>query len=65
MRAVAPTNASNYNVGRTWMVGDKSQDTVAVLACGFTPVGATWGFGSEAELRDAGASQIVRFPREL
>jgi len=65
MRAVARAGVYEYPADRTWMVGDRSHDVVAALACGMTAVGVTWGFGSETELRNAGASQVLRLPSEL
>ncbi len=65
MRVVARAGVRDYGTDRSWMVGDRSHDVVAALACGITPVGVTWGFGSEAELRDAGALEILRLPSEL
>ncbi len=47
------------------MVGDRHHDIAAALACGVVPVGATWGFGSARELRDAGAAHLVAAPAEL
>ena len=38
---------------------------VAARALGLHAVGVTWGIGSAAELRDAGADVIVDEPREL
>ena len=63
-RAIALTTGDETDV-RAWMIGDRSHDIVAAHACGVTAVGATWGFGSEAELRDAGADIVVRAPAEL
>ncbi len=53
------------NASFAWMIGDRSHDVVAALACGVTPVGVMWGFGSETELRDAGAARIVHAPEEV
>jgi phosphoglycolate phosphatase len=40
------------------MIGDRHHDIRAARAHGLTAVGVTWGFGSEQELREAGADRI-------
>jgi phosphoglycolate phosphatase len=40
------------------MIGDRHHDIRAARAHGLTAVGVTWGFGSEHELREAGADRI-------
>lgn len=50
---------------RAVMVGDRSHDVVAGLACGIRTVGVTWGAGDHAELSAAGAHAIVRSPQDL
>ena len=47
------------------MVGDSQPDIEVGIAAGVMPVGVTWGFRSEAELRDAGAEVIVDEPGEI
>jgi phosphoglycolate phosphatase len=47
------------------IVGDRHHDVEAGRAHGLYTVGVTWGIGSEAELRAAGASHIVHRPDEL
>ena len=47
------------------MVGDRSHDVLGAKANGIPTVGVLFGFGSEAELKDAGARWIVRDVREL
>jgi phosphoglycolate phosphatase len=47
------------------LVGDTRFDVEAAVALGLRPVGVTWGIGTEAELRRAGAGLIVHEPREL
>ena len=46
-------------VSQAFMVGDRYHDIEAAIACGVTPIGVTWGFGSEDELRTAGAVAIA------
>ena len=50
---------------RAMMVGDRHHDISAALEHGVTPVGATWGYGSRAELVDAGARHLVDSPAQL
>ncbi len=50
---------------RSLMVGDRNHDVEAALAHGLVPVGVTWGFGTAAELWDAGAAHVVDTPAEL
>jgi phosphoglycolate phosphatase len=47
------------------MVGDRHVDIQAARTHGLRAVGVTWGIGSEAELRDAGADVLVAEPAEL
>lgn len=47
------------------MVGDRHHDVRAALDNDMTPIGVTWGFGSERELREAGATKIARDMPEL
>ena len=47
------------------MVGDRHVDMRAAHDHGLRAVGALWGFGTEAELRDAGADVVVGSPAGL
>lgn len=47
------------------LVGDTRFDVEAGAAHGLPVVGVTWGFGSEEELRSAGAATIARSPSAL
>lgn len=47
------------------IVGDRHHDVEAGRAHGLVTVGVTWGIGSEAELRAAGADALVHHPRDL
>jgi phosphoglycolate phosphatase len=40
------------------MIGDRSHDVVGAKTNGMTAIGVLYGYGSEAELRDAGAHHI-------
>jgi phosphoglycolate phosphatase len=46
-------------------LGDTSIDMHTALAAGMFAVGALWGFRDEAELREAGAQEIVKTPLDV
>ena len=48
-----------------WMIGDRHMDIDGARHHGIGSVGVLWGFGGEAELRDAGATHLVRQPDDL
>lgn len=60
-RTIAQVDAilGSADVSQAFMIGDRYHDIEAALACGVTPIGVTWGFGSEDELRMAGAVAIA------
>lgn len=47
------------------MIGDRHLDIDGARAHAMPSIGVLWGFGSEEELRDAGATHLVRSPGEL
>jgi phosphoglycolate phosphatase len=47
------------------LIGDRKHDVLAARANGVGSVGVTWGFGSHAELADAGADTICHSIDEL
>lgn len=47
------------------MVGDRAGDIVAARANGVRSIGVLWGYGSRAELLDAGADGLCGAPGEL
>jgi phosphoglycolate phosphatase len=47
---------------RVVMIGDRSHDVLGARANGVLPIGVVWGYGSRAELEDAGARWIVESP---
>ena len=47
------------------MIGDRSYDVTGSAAFGIECVGVLWGYGSEDELRSAGARHIVGRPADL
>lgn len=48
-----------------WMIGDRHMDVHGARHHGMPSVGVLWGFGGEAELREAGATRLVAAPPEL
>ncbi|MDO4484151.1 MAG: HAD family hydrolase [Clostridia bacterium] len=46
-------------------LGDTSTDMRCAAAAGMHPVGVTWGFREEQELRESGAEFIIHHPHEL
>ena len=63
--ATATRALAELGVETAPLVGDTRFDVVAAVALGLKPIGVTWGIGTEAELREAGAEVIVDEPREL
>jgi phosphoglycolate phosphatase len=49
----------------TIMVGDRAADVIAAKANGIRAVAILWGYGSEAELIDAGAETLCSAPAQL
>jgi phosphoglycolate phosphatase len=47
------------------MVGDRAADIMAAKANKVRSIGVLWGYGSEAELKEAGADVLCRTPSEL
>lgn len=50
---------------RPVMIGDRRYDVIGARAHGLPCVGALWGVGSAAELRDAGAAVLAETPGRL
>jgi len=50
---------------RAALVGDRHTDVVAATTHGMLPVGVTWGYGSRAELTEAGATIVVDRPEDV
>ncbi|HEY5852446.1 MAG TPA: HAD hydrolase-like protein [Lysobacter sp.] len=48
-----------------WMIGDRRMDIEGARHHGMRNVGVLWGFGGEAELREAGALHLAGAPGEL
>jgi phosphoglycolate phosphatase len=54
-----------YDPARTIMVGDRLHDIHAARGNALRSIGALWGYGGEAELRDAGADLLAASPAEV
>lgn len=52
-------------VATTIMIGDRSHDIIGARAHGLDSYGVLWGFGSQKELIDAGATKIFASPTDL
>ena len=50
---------------RPVMIGDRYHDIVGALNNGFRAIGVTWGFGTDDELRGAGAHYLATAPEQL
>jgi len=53
------------DAGSCWMIGDRRMDIEGARHHGMRNVGVLWGFGGEAELRQAGALHFASTPGEL
>lgn len=53
------------STGEVLMVGDREHDVIGANACKIQCLGALWGYGSEEELRNAGAFATVETPMEV
>ncbi len=56
---------STFEASEVLYVGDTNTDMQTAVASGCFPIGVTWGFRPEMELRQAGASTIIHHPIEL
>jgi len=50
---------------RAVMIGDRKHDAIGAKANGVQSIGAGWGYGSDAELREAGVWRILASPGEI
>lgn len=57
--------AHDLDLKTTVMVGDRFHDIDGAKKHGLRSIGVAWGYGSEEELRDAGADEYVKTPEEL
>ncbi|MDN5004084.1 HAD family hydrolase [Bradyrhizobium sp. GCM10027634] len=56
---------AKVDAGSAVMIGDRSHDVVGARTNGMTAIGVLYGYGTEAELRDAGAHHICAAHPEL
>ena len=56
---------ANLDAGNTLMIGDRKHDIVGGRNNGLQTIGVLWGYGSRAELEEAGADQLVERPEEI
>jgi phosphoglycolate phosphatase len=56
---------TGINPSQAIMIGDRSHDMIGARNNGLTAVGVLYGYGSEAELREAGAHYICATPQQL
>jgi phosphoglycolate phosphatase len=54
-----------FDPAQAVMIGDRKHDAIGARANGITAIGVAWGYGSRAELTDAGAACIVDAPHAL
>ena len=55
----------DLDAGACWMIGDRRMDIEGARHHGMRNVGVLWGFGGEAELREAGALHLASTHDEL
>lgn len=47
------------------MIGDRKHDVQGAKQCGIDCIGVLWGYGSEKELKSAGAVAVIEKPEQL
>ncbi len=55
----------NLPASRVVMVGDRGHDMAGARSCGVYPVGVSYGYGTEDELRNHGAAAIADSPGSI
>lgn len=55
----------NLKASEVLMIGDREHDVLGALCNGIQTVGVLWGYGTEEELRNAGAARVVSETVEL
>ena len=58
-------STENIDPSDALMIGDRRHDIAVAKKNGLTALGVTWGYGSEQELRDAGANFVFASTMEL
>lgn len=61
----AMNNINGARKENTVMIGDRSYDMIAAKKLGLPGIGASYGYGSEDELSEAGADRIVFRPSDI
>lgn len=56
---------ARINPARAIMIGDRKFDVLGAAANGLRTLGVAWGYGSRAELMDAGAVALADAPRDV
>ena len=56
---------NNLKTDECIMIGDKAEDVTAAKANGIKTVGVLYGFGTAAELKEAGAACLIEKPDDL
>ena len=56
---------SAIDPGSSVMIGDRSHDMIGAVNNGVTAFGVGWGFGSQEELEEGGATRYLRTPEAL
>ena len=62
---LAFAQAQRNDVREAVMIGDRHHDMIGAINNGLRPVGVAYGYGTSAELLDAGAHAIAASPAEL
>jgi phosphoglycolate phosphatase len=57
--------SENVSPERAVMIGDRAADVVSARANRVRSIGVLWGYGSESELKNAGADALCGTPAEL
>ena len=56
---------TKMDAGQAIMIGDRKFDVLGAKANGLPTIGVAWGYGSRAELEEAGAASIVAQPADV
>jgi phosphoglycolate phosphatase len=64
---IKPAEITHHDITHRdiWMIGDRHMDIDGARHHGLPSVGVLWGFGSKAELREAGATRLALSPTQL
>jgi phosphoglycolate phosphatase len=65
IRHALVTHSLDSGRARAAMVGDRKFDMIGARNNGIAAFGALWGYGGEAELREAGADAVLQRPSEI